>query len=81
MHYKFQKDITRYVACYVEADSLEEALEIANTSGEWEDDCGGEEDVKRSYQIAYNDDEVDNEDDLEYDYPDDGGELTSEQLL
>ena len=37
MHYKFSKTFEYYVNCYVEAETLEEALDIANSDDvEWE---------------------------------------------
>lgn len=77
MHYKFSKTFEYYVNCYVEADTLEEALEIANSDdAEWEQDdeslC-----TFRNYSEAVNEDEAECEDDLEYEPVD---ELTYEQL-
>ena len=77
MHYKFSKTFEYYVNCYVEADTLEEALEIVNSDDvEWEQDdeslC-----TFRNYSEAVNEDEVECEDDLEYEPVD---ELTYEQL-
>jgi hypothetical protein len=77
MHYKFSKTFEYYVDCYVEADTLEEALKIANSNpAEWiEVDkpyC-----TSRNYYEAVNEDEAESEDDLEYDFVD---ELTYEQL-
>ena len=77
MHYKFSKTFEYYVNCYVEADTLEEALEIANSDdAEWEQD---DESLGtfRSYSEAVNEDEAECEDDLEYEPVD---ELTYEQL-
>jgi hypothetical protein len=77
MHYKFSKTYEYYVDCYVEADTLEEALEIANSSeAEW-DSVDKPYCTLRNYYEAVNEDEAESEDDLEYDLVD---ELTYEQL-
>jgi len=77
MHYKFSKTFEYYVDCYVEADTLEEALKIANSGDvEWEEVdkpyC-----TFRNYSEAINEDEAKCESDLEYDPVD---ELTYDQL-
>ena len=77
MHYKFSKTFEYYVECYVEADTLEEALEIANSNeAEW-DSVDKPYCTLRNYYEAVNEDEAESEDDLEYDFVD---ELTYEQL-
>lgn len=77
MHYKFSKTFEYYVDCYVEADTLEEALEIANSNeAEW-DSVDKPYCTLRNYYEAVNEDEAESEDDLEYDFID---ELTYEQL-
>lgn len=77
MHYRFSKTFEYYVDCYVEADTLEEALKIANSNeAQWDMDdkpyC-----TLRNYYEATNEDEAEDEDDLDYDLVD---ELTYDQL-
>lgn len=77
MHYKFLKIFEYEVDCFVEADTLEEALEIANSNeAEW-DMVDKPMCTLRNYYEAVNEDEAESEDDLDYDLID---ELTYEQL-
>lgn len=63
MFYKFEYNYERCQSCVVEADSLEEALKIANDEGDWEDidwqECRG-----RCYYKGDNLDELEYVDDL-----------------
>jgi len=78
MHYRFSKTFEYYVDCYVEADTFEEALKIANSNdAEWERDADKPYCTCRNYYKASNEGEAESEDDLEYELID---ELTYEQL-
>lgn len=69
MKYRLSKIYETYYDLIVEADSLDEALKIANESDEWEEDFDYRACIKRYWAIV--DEEGETEDD---------GELTSEQL-
>ena len=69
MKYRLSKIYETYYDLIVEADSLDEALKIANESDEWEEDFDYRACTKRTWALLNEDDDVE-----------DDGELTSEQL-
>lgn len=67
--YRLTKIYETYYDLIVEADSLDEALKIANESDEWEEDFDYRACTKRYWALLNEDDDTEDE-----------GELTSEQL-